>query len=294
MEIASFKRWHWAVIGLALGLGVSVYRGWVAADSTLESRQTLDSTEFEQLLAKKSTAGHPMVKDIRYFGRDDSTDWVMADQLVVHKTRGAPASEGYVPVKIAFDRPYKPRLNRPANLDANFTVVDYLKFVRAKNPEVRYSTRWWDREPVRSPLFALIGMALLGGICPALMRRAGFEAPRSKESEYDLSRFGKGGPEPAKPTRSEPSEADLAHLRELEAELESKLAARPESAPTAAPGAVASPQQQSQPAPIRKLDADPLESRTSADAAKNVNKQFAGEFYPTETHVKHDKQEKRK
>jgi hypothetical protein len=287
MHIASFKRWQWAALGLVIGLGVSFYRGWVAADATLESRQTLDSTEFEQLLAKKSTAGRPLVRDIRYFGRDEATDWVVADQLVVRKARGVPTSESYVPVKIAFDRPYKPRLNRPENLDANFTVVDYLKQVRAKNPEVRYSTRWWDREPVRSPLLALIGIALFAGVGPLLMRRIGGERPRSNEPEYDLSRFGKGKPEPEKPKKTGPTEADLAHLRELESELESRLAARNESAPAGAP--VASQPSPEQSAPIRKLEGGPLQSQAPADAAKDANKQFAGEFYPTETHVRQEK-----
>jgi hypothetical protein len=291
MHIATLKRWQWAVVGLALGLAVSFYRGWVAADATLESRQTLDSTEFEQILAKKSTAGQPMVKDIRYFGQDDSIDWVIANQLV-RRGRGVTASEAYVPVKIAFDRPYKPRLNRPLNLDANFTVVDYLKLARAKNPEVRYSTRWWDREPVRSPLFALLGMAVMAGACPLLMNRiGGGEQAKRDEPEYDLSRFGKGGPEPERPAKTGPTEADIAHLRDLEAELERKLAAGAEPAVEADSPSLTQPTaaQNGSTGPIRKLDAGPLESQSPADAAKHANKEFAGEFYPTETHVKHDK-----
>jgi len=41
MRIDHFKRWHWALIGLALGLAFSLYRGWVGPEGALIERSTL-------------------------------------------------------------------------------------------------------------------------------------------------------------------------------------------------------------------------------------------------------------
>ena len=254
MHVASFKRWHWAILGAAIGLGISFYRGWVGPEGTLEARATLDSTEFEQLLAKKSPSGKPWMTDIRYFAREDSTDWVTAEQLI-RRGRGPAVSEAYVPVKIAFDRPYKPRIGRSATAatDPNFTVIDYLKSVRAKNPDVRFSTRWWDREPLRSAVFALIGMTLLAGVCPSLMNRmTGGHARRRADGGYGQRMIARDADTTAAPARATPQSATAS-------------------------------------APIRRLDAGPLQQPPPTQASpKPADKKFAGEFYPTETHVRRE------
>src|SRR5438874_3624000 len=140
MHIENFKRWHWALIGLALGLIFSWWRGWVGAEGSLIGRSTLDSSEFEQMLVAKSVSGMPLVKDIRYYGREEGTDWVIAQQLV-RQGQDQKKTEIYIPVKVAAERPYVPKLNPPAKKDPNFTVVDYLKSVNAIHPQGRFSTR---------------------------------------------------------------------------------------------------------------------------------------------------------
>src|SRR5436190_14432987 len=109
MHIENFRRWHWALIGLALGLIFSWWRGWVGAEGALIGRSTIDSTEFEQLLVAKSPSGVPLVKDIRYFGLEEGTDWVIAQQLIV-QGKGENRTANYIPVKVAFERPYVPKL----------------------------------------------------------------------------------------------------------------------------------------------------------------------------------------
>jgi hypothetical protein len=294
MRIENFKRWQWALVGLALGLIISLWRGWVGAEGTLLGRTTLDSSEFERMLVGKSPTGMPLVKDIRYYGQEDGTDWVIAEQFMT-RGRGQNKTESYIPVKVAAQRPYVPTLNPPAKANPNFTVVDYLQSVHAIDPHVKFSTRWWDQEPLRSPLFALMGMMLMAGACPAIFHLLGaaeatVDSAKSKEREYDLSRFGRGKPEASNSSRRGPTKQDLAHLRELECELERKLACSGDNSSDTIPGATPdsmSPTSAASPAQsIRKLDAGPLESQ--AEAKPKPAKDYGGEFYPTETHVKRD------
>src|SRR5262245_43187563 len=169
MRIENFKRWHWALVGLALGLIVSWWRGWVGPEGALIGRSTLDITEFEQLLVGKSPTGTPLIKDIRYYGLEEGTDWVLAEQLIV-RGNGENRTNAYIPVTVAAQRPFVPTHTSPVKPASNLTVLDYLKSVRATNPQVKFSTRWWDQEPMRSPLFALVGMVVLAGACPAVMQ----------------------------------------------------------------------------------------------------------------------------
>jgi hypothetical protein len=280
---------------LALGLLISLWRGWVGAEGTLIGRTTLDSSEFERMLVGKSPTGMPLVKDIRYYGQEDGTDWVIAEQLV-RRGRDQNKSETYIPVKVAAERPYVPKLSPPAKADPKFTVVEYLQSMHAIDPQVKFSTRWWDQEPLRSPLFALMGMALLAGACPTIVNllvggaEARADSAKTGQSEYDLSRFGKGKPEPAKATRHGPTDQDLAHLRELEAELERSLSSTRDEAPNAQPDATAASVSSNPIAlpgqPIRKLDGGPLDPQ--AEVKPKQPKHFGGEYYPTETHVKRD------
>jgi prepilin-type N-terminal cleavage/methylation domain-containing protein/prepilin-type processing-associated H-X9-DG protein len=222
MPFQQFKRWQWACIGLVIGLGYAQWRGWVGPDNTLEDRQTIDSTEFEQMLTKKSSTGQPLLRNLRYFGRVDGADWLLAEQLA---QSGKKTLGDYVPVKISTPIPYSPRLNPPpADRKASFTVMDYLKAAQVKTPEVRFSTRWWDQPPQRSPLFAVLGMLLLGGLAPLVMNFLG-GGPADRSREDDLI---SGRADPDQTAKPAPSPA----ARKLDATpLEAPPAAPPEPKP---------------------------------------------------------------
>src|SRR5688572_13844492 len=102
MSVAEFKRWHWALIGLALGLIVSLWRGWVGPEGALIDRPTLEAVDFEKLIVEKSATGQPMVRDIRVHSVVDGTYWLTAQQLFRdNRAAGSgPLRERYVPVKI--------------------------------------------------------------------------------------------------------------------------------------------------------------------------------------------------
>ena len=290
MELASLKRWQWACLGVALGLIVSLWRGWVGPEGALVDRPTLEAVDFERLLLQKGAAGQPMVKSIRVHSHIDGTYWLTAEQLI---RRGPDGPEKYVSVKIPAKTPFVPQTNKPPKVEAGYTVVDWLRSMKQKHPEIAFSTRWWAHEPVRSPMFAIVGMVLLAGLCPPLigvLTGAGLGRQREekeKNPEYDLSRFGKGKPEEAKPSKPHLTEQDLAHVRELDAELERRLSAGGSAGDAAAPlPGDAQPQHDR---PVQKLTGGPLE--TPVDDKPKKSKRYGGEFYPTETHVKQDETE---
>lgn len=246
-------------------------------------RTTLDITEFELLLAAKSSTGKPALKDIRFYGHEADRSWLIAQQLL-RQGSGSTAADVYVPVKIAARKPFVPRRNPSAKVDPNYTVIDYLKSLSATHPELRFSTRWWDSEPTRSAIFGIAGMVLLAGVCPMLMNvlaTGSFRRLDENRPEYDLSQSAnrKGTSKAAVPHG--PGAEDLAHVRELDAELERRLARGVDSMPSA------SSQQSVDASPkIRELNVQPLEAPVAQTKPKQP-KEYEGEFYPTETHVKH-------
>jgi hypothetical protein len=139
-------------------------------------------------------------------------------------------------------------------------------------------------------------MLLLAGLCPGIvhaMYGAQIDSKRAEEKkkgDYDLSRFGKGKPEPEKPGKQQINEEVIAHVRELDDELERRLitahgSGQPSADPSTAAAATSTPNQPEQ--SVRKLDGGPLDVPIE-DAAHKKHKRFGGEFYPTETHVKQD------
>src|SRR5256886_9807561 len=219
MRVEDLKRWQWAIVGLILGLGFSFWLGLTGPERAMADRSTLSTSEFEKLLLLRTDSGTPALSHIRPYRMPDGSYWLSADWFV--RRRAEPAAH-YVPVKILAPTPYIPRQEPPAKkpdanfrgyskeslallsqppvvldiskIDPKFTVVDYLALVKQKVPDVDFSTRWWDQEPLRSGVFGLGGMVLFGGLCPLLVDLLvklglGKRSEKPIEPEYDLSRF---------------------------------------------------------------------------------------------------------
>jgi hypothetical protein len=290
MGIEAVKRWQWAVVGLVMGLFVSFWRGTVSSPAALQDRTTLEPIEFERLLSHGPHQGKALIRDIAVHAQPDGSFWVTAEQLLTERNR-RPTDPEYMPVRMHAPTPYVARVNPPANAGPKFTVVDYLKTVRAKNPAVNYATRWWDRNPTRTILFAGLGLALLGGAWPMLIARlsGGVPVPADRPGKPEPKRqYHHGAPEPEVPLgRRAMTAQELDKLHEVEAELERNLAGRDATEAGAAPSQVAGKDAASH--PVRQLTAGPLES--TAPEKPVEEKHYAGEFYPTVTHVPHEKKD---
>jgi len=306
MRIEDLKRWHWIVLGLAVGLGISYWRGSIDAEMALRGYDSLDVAAFERNLTATSRDGRPLLRNIRVYPAEEGVYWVAAEELPERggRRRGgwdgwrrnrnqpnadqpAPQAE-YNPVMVRTTTPFVPRNNPQAPTNPNYTVVDYLTEMKSQHPGLDFSNRWWDKDPLRSTIWALAGVLVIGGIWPSIINLligAGLgHRTEKKESEYDLSRFGKE--EPAPVAKAEPTAAELEKLRQLEAELERNLAASGLSAqnldaPAAGTDVSSAPAEQ----PLRVLTSGPVESPATDDKPPE-DKHYAGEFYPTVTHVK--------
>jgi hypothetical protein len=221
MRIEDIRRWQWLIIGVLLGLFVCWWRGSAGAEQALAGRSTLDTGEFEQMLHRPGRDGAPRIRNIRAYPVGDGVIWLGAEYNERRGGRwwgrrrggrdGDGGEERWIPVKIRTVTPFVPRINPPANTDPNYTVIDYLAELEAKNPNVGFAANWWDAEPARSITWAAGGALIVGGIWPTIINLligAGYgHRSQKKEPDYDLSRFGNGGPEAAAPVKAEPSEA---------------------------------------------------------------------------------------
>ena len=317
MRVEDLKRWQWAAIGLLLGLIISFWLGYTGPEQVMADRSTLSTGEFEKLLLLRTDSGTPALSHIRPYRMSDGSYWLSADWFV--QRRAEPVAH-YVKVKILAPTPYIPRQEPPAKkldvnfrgyskeslallshpplvldtskIDPNFTVVDYLALMKQKVPQVDFSSRWWDKEPLRSLIFGLGGMLIFGGFCPSLIDLLvklglGKRTEKPTEPEYDLSRFNSDPSEPIAAAKPETPPEEWDKLRNLEAEMERNLEASKETS-TDAP----TPQASQPPiAPVAMLSGAPLKLSSaplepSAMENRADEKDYAGDYYPTVTHVK--------
>ena len=122
-------------------------------------------------------------------------------------------------------------------------------------------------------------MLSIGVVWPALLRTlaaAGYGPKVKAEEAYDLDRFKSEGE--AKRSPMQPSAEDLRHVQELDAALAARLAGG--GAADSAESAANAPA-----SPVAQLSAGPLEA--ARQEAEQKDKDFRGEFYPTERGGKH-------
>ncbi len=276
MSLQNVKRWHWVLIGLLVGSGICLGRlilGGLGSTSV-----GMGQDEFERLLASSSAYGkYPALEEINVIPVDD-VYWVRAQ-------RRYPAADGsgfeYRTEWLALrERQYRPiNASLSANVNVNraeFTVRDFLASAAARDPHIRYRYAWERDMRFALPAWALGGALLLGGVWPwalGVMLGAGLGRP---DPEYDLSRFAPEAPHNDAKTELSPHERQ--RLAALEAEMEARLR-ESESPASDAQRASAPP-----PAAVPLSDT-PLEIPPPRVEAP---KHYDGEFYPTETHVKHN------
>lgn len=164
--------------------------------------------------------------------------------------------------------------NIPWNPASNKTVRDYLAEVAKVNPSISFRYAWWTTPRAVYALWGGGTLLLFGLLIPAGIRLlvvAGLGQP-VREEEYDLDRF-KSGPEPvvvaAAAPAPDPSELD--RLRELEEKIMASIAAGPNR----------DQEEKEEPAPIKKLEAGPLEPATvPAAPSEHSPEEYTGEYYP--------------
>jgi len=262
MSLQNVKRWHWVLIGLLVGSGICLGRlilGGLGSTSV-----GMGQDEFERLLASSSAYGkYPALEEINVIPAADGSGFEYRTEWLALRERQY--------------RPINASLSANVNVNrAEFTVRDFLASAAARDPHIRYRYAWERDMRFALPAWALGGALLLGGVWPwalGVMLGAGLGRP---DPEYDLSRFAPEAPHNDAKTELSPHERQ--RLAALEAEMEARLR-ESESPASDAQRASAPP-----PAAVPLSDT-PLEIPPPRVEAP---KHYDGEFYPTETHVKHN------
>jgi hypothetical protein len=278
MHIEDFKRWHWAVIAIVIGLALS----WVWSNVEWgDQLPTMGQPDFERgVVAKYPQPGH-IANIVVLPSAEKNVQAVVCEQL--RRTKDPRVME-FRPALFRSPVPFKTERDGQSYP----TIAAYLNDVKTRNnPDLRFKYAWYRETWAVYLLWTVASVLLIGVVWPSAISLMtggglGFTREKSTDPEYDLSRFGKGERSSKPSAGVATSEHDLDEVRRLDEELERQLAA----GATASTGATATTSTADQ--PTRKLDGGPLESANIP--TQDEHKQYGGEFYPVvkPAHKPHD------
>ncbi len=105
------------------------------------------------------------------------------------------------------------------------SVISFLAKVQASQPGFSFQYKWWRRPRINFSVAILISVTAIGGVWPFVVNLLTygklFAPPREKPVKPSKPSVATKPSTPAKPAVTQ---ADLTHLRQLEAEIEAKLA----------------------------------------------------------------------
>jgi hypothetical protein len=302
MQIEDLKRWHWAILGLIVGLVFSFT--WqdhdVVGDKSYEFAE-IKQNKFEQYAMSKSReSGQAILQNVRieppvHDYQNQLRQIVIGKRLGVDKQSG---KERLVAFYYYASVPYTPHIPIPnANLPQNATVADFLAAAHKVNPLLQYRYAWELESNWSIVLWCLGGLVVIGGVWPtilAILLGAGLGRPPKSQAELDseayIKRFGKGSnkPKPVMATKG-PTDEDMQQLDAMNTALEGQLAA---AGILSTDGARQSADDSSVGTTIVPLTAGPAEpapehERRTGETEEEFRKRFAaGDFYPVARGVK--------
>ena len=282
MGIEDFKRWHWIVIGVVVGGILAYTRIQMSPDESSVYRRGISATEFiRDLQRAKTPNGYAWLVDVTIYPPIEKKTYVTGRQLEIQ-----PNGKGtYKPFQLIADIPFK-MIGAPPPPRQDYTIRQYIDQLAAGHAEVKYRFAWWDLPMSIAGIWGGGALLVVGGVWPTivnLMIGAGLGRKKENHPDYDLERF-KGAPEPLSvAAKKVTTAADQAKLQALQDQLQANLAA---SAASADQPAVNAPG-----APVRKLEAGPLEL-TAAQKKEKEDREYKGEYYPVARPAGHTEEAK--
>jgi len=183
MNLESWKRWHWVLIGLIVGAAI----GW--ADVSRQENQLVGGEGFvpqaifEQEFLAPSVEGKPRLKNFSIHRVGN------ADVVLMERIAALGSGAGYLAIKFAAPVPYRPL--RAAAAGEDYTVRQFMQDSAKRDAKLVLKFAWWKEPWPRVGLWALGGIVLIGGLWPSLVRLmvgAGWGRP-VKEKMLDLDQF---------------------------------------------------------------------------------------------------------
>ncbi|HWB54906.1 MAG TPA: hypothetical protein VG722_11960, partial [Tepidisphaeraceae bacterium] len=187
----NLKRWHWALIGIVLGLLIAYARNGVEPNYPV----TLSVMTFQRELGVNDLPGNqPRLIDIVLHPPSNPADSAYKKSVQIVTFRHAVYDEKrlgwlYKPAALKLELPFTP----PGGGDYGGSFENYMKAMAADNSNVKYSVAWWEVPNTQYELWAAGCLVVIGGIWPTILNLlvgAGF-GPAKKKETFDLSRYGK-------------------------------------------------------------------------------------------------------
>jgi hypothetical protein len=249
--------------------------------------RSMAGSEFEREITLKEVPGEqPNLKNVvvhpAQVGAYDKPVHVVTLERAVYDRQDK--GWRYQPYAMQAEVPYVSYAGRGGGASAagsDRTIVSALEEIKSKNATVTFRYAWWEEPTWRYALWSGGALAVIGGVWPtvvSLLIGAGL-APKPKEKEYDLERFGKSeasGTAAGTPSveRKEMSDEDRSRLATQLDTLEKNIGSA--AVMTDVPGVGKG--QPGGAAPIRQLNGGPVE--VMAAEKGDEDKEYKGEFYP--------------
>ena len=168
MDIADIKRWQWVLIGIIAGLGL----GWVwSGMEPSEGGGNRSAKWISSANLGRKYQDQPLIQNIiiQPVTNDYGGKKVQPVSFRLLQIGQKSKKIYYVPSQFIAMVPYKPIINAPASMSAQFTLSDYLANLQRRDSNVRYSYGWWLEKPATIGLWTLGAVAIIGGFWPTFL-----------------------------------------------------------------------------------------------------------------------------
>ena len=285
MRFDLWKRWQWALVGIALGLALAA--AW-SGPPTFEAGGGRESWT--------DIGSRGLRSDLRRVVRDEP----FVSNLTVYPTDKILGGKEANPITFDWRNPSRPNdatkhyfyyapIPFPGVGDETYAggIREFLDRVKGKGryDHVSYRFAWWCQPKMMLPLGALAGLILVGGIWPTVLRltarAAGMpqEAPAPRQAAGALG--GRG-----------PEVAPTGPPRDVEAEdeaMEAVMAKYVNAGTITEGGSVAEEPDEEPDRPVRSLEATALDDSTAGAGPRQPEKKsYDGAYYPVARSSKKD------
>ena len=287
-QLISFKRWHWLLISLLLGMSAgSIFRP-KSLDLRTEYGEAINSQKEFETAVVRQVEGRKRFKDIivhRQSVNDpaggDRNVWIVNGLYCSNVPDPADGKLHWKPSFFVAVEPYETVIDlsqlinvaSPAAVNfqkiASPTVLDFLQLL-GETSGVRYSHVWWRSYAMQTWLLGCL--LLIGIVWPTAIDLIVFGRlirPR-EEKGTDL----KASSTLKKPVKPEMSSEDRAKLEALDAAMEASL--------TEGATSKVLPQSPASAPAVRQLSTEPQQAAPTVAKAPRAFGAGAGDFYPTE------------
>ena len=278
MQVEDFKRWQWAVVGLAVGLLFGcVFRLLnTEHDPDVPALRNPDGL-LPLAIVPDFETGRPIADDVVIHplsSESAKAQLVTFNLRKVYRLSDGTTRTQWEPRKMWTDVPYD---------DSHRTFADYVASLESggklRAANVRFA--WWQTPLPGIAIYAVGGVLLIGGLWPTvlnLMIGAGLGVKREAKDDYDLSRFG-SGPEEEDAKKKGMSAEDYDELRKMTDELEAASQGEPSEAPAG---------EQKETPESRKFVAGEADPDRYIAPIPEECREYSGSYYPVARSKKHE------